>query len=69
MIDEEECDGRSSDINHLIYFNVGKWKLVVFIIFYFFLWPHLWHMEVLRLGVKLELQLPPYATGTATGNT
>ena len=26
---------------------------------------HLWHMEVLRLGVKAELQLPTYTTATA----
>ena len=26
----------------------------------------LWHMEVLRLGVESELQLPAYATATAT---
>ena len=26
---------------------------------------HLWHMEVPRLGVKLELQLLTYATATA----
>ena len=31
-----------------------------------FLGMHLWHMEVLRLGVELELQLPAYATATAT---
>ena len=31
----------------------------------FFLGPHLWHMEVPKLGVKLELQLPAYTT-TAT---
>ena len=31
----------------------------------FFLGPHLWHMEVLRLGVQLELQLPAYVTATA----
>ena len=31
-----------------------------------FLGPHLQHMEVPRLGVKLELQLPAYATTTAT---
>ena len=30
-----------------------------------FLEPHLWHMEVLRLGVKLELQLSAYAIATA----
>ena len=27
--------------------------------YFFFLWPHLQHMEILRLGVKLELQLKP----------
>ena len=34
--------------------------------FFFFLGPHLQHMEVPRLGVKLELQLPAYTTATAT---
>ena len=33
--------------------------------FFFFFWLHLWHMEVPRLGVKSELQLPGYATATA----
>ena len=28
--------------------------------------PHPWHMEVPRLGVKSELQLPAYATAIAT---
>ena len=32
----------------------------------FFLGPHPCHMEVPRLGVKTELQLPAYATATAT---
>ena len=31
----------------------------------FFLGPHSWHMEVLRLGAESELQLPAYATATA----
>ena len=31
-----------------------------------FLLLHLWHMEDPRLGVKLELQLPAYATATPT---
>ena len=35
-------------------------------IFFFFLWPHLRHMEVPRLGVALELQVPAYTTTTAT---
>ena len=34
--------------------------------FFFFLRWHLWHMEVPRLGVKSELQLPAYTTATAT---
>ena len=40
-----------------------------FILFYFifsFLGPHPWHMEVPRLRVKSELQLPAYPTATAT---
>ena len=34
-------------------------------IFFFFLGPRLWHMEVPRLGIELELQLPAYTTATA----
>ena len=34
--------------------------------FFFFLGPHLWHMEVPRLGLESELQLPAYTTATAT---
>ena len=33
-----------------------------------FLWPHLPHMEVPRLEVKLELQLPAYTTATVMPN-
>ena len=36
-------------------------------LFIFFLGPHLWHMEVPRLGVKSELQLA-YAIATAMQN-
>ena len=32
---------------------------------FFFLGLHLWHMEVPRLGVELELQPPAYTTTTA----
>ena len=28
--------------------------------------PHVWHMEIPRLGVESELQLPAYTTATAT---
>ena len=34
-------------------------------LFFFFLGPHLLHMEVPRLGAKSELQLPAYTTATA----
>ena len=37
-----------------------------FFFFSLFLWLHLWHMEVPRLGVESELQLPAYTTATAT---
>ena len=40
--------------------------LVLLISFFFlvFLGPHPWHMEVPRLGVESELQLPAYTTAT-----
>ena len=39
----------------------------VFVFFFFLLWWHLQHMEVSQaLGVKSDLQLPAYATATAT---
>ena len=42
-------------------------KLFFFFFFFsVFLGPHLWHMEVPRLGVKSEPRLPAYATATAT---
>ena len=52
----------------LFYFSIFlNW--VVFIIYLFcFLGPHPQHMEVPRLGVKSELQLPAYATATATSD-
>ena len=34
--------------------------------FFFFLWPHLQHMEVPGPGVESELQLPAYTTAMAT---
>ena len=37
-----------------------------FILCFYFLGLHLWQMEVPRLGVKSELQLPAYITATAT---
>ena len=40
--------------------------LYFFILIFWFLGPHSWHMEVSRLGVKSELQLLAYPTATAT---
>ena len=34
-------------------------------LFFSFLGPKLWHMDLPRLGVQLELQLPAYAAATA----
>ena len=39
----------------------------IFFVF-FFLGPHLQHMEVPRLGVKSELQLPAYTTASNVGS-
>ena len=36
--------------------------------FFFFLGMHRWHMEVLKLEVELEWQLPAYTTATALSN-
>ena len=36
----------------------------IYLFIYLFLGPHLWHVEVPRLGVKLELQLQAYTIVT-----
>ena len=45
-----------------------RWGLqcMNFFFFFVFLGPHPQHMDVPRLGVKSELQLPAYTTTTAT---
>ena len=40
-------------------------NIIIIIIIICFLGPHSHHMEVPRLGVESELQLPAYATATA----
>lgn len=42
----------------------GGW--VFWFCFFVFLGPHLWHMELPRLGMESELQLPAGTTATAT---
>ena len=56
-------------LNLCIIFHLNS--IMVFWLCYFFfvvLWPHLWHLEVPRLGDELELQLLDYATATAVLN-
>ena len=36
--------------------------------FFFILWPHPWYVEVPRLGVESELQLPAFTTATAVSD-
>ena len=54
----------------LFFFAVQKLISLIrshlFILFFCFLGPHAWYMEVPRLGVESELQLPAYARITAT---
>ena len=42
----------------------GELNSACFVLFCF-VGPHLWHMELRRLGVKSELQLLAYTTATA----
>ena len=48
---------------NLLFFSFLFFSFPSFLVF---LEPHLWHMEVPRLGVQSELQLPAYTTATAT---
>ena len=43
-----------------------KWRVRYFFSVFVFSGPHLWHIEVPRLGVQSQLQLPACATATAT---
>ena len=45
--------------------NLFYFILFYFILFFVVLGPHLWHMEVPRLGVKSEVQLLAYTISTA----
>ena len=49
-------------------FSISSPKIVIFCLFFsfFFLWLHLRHMEVPKLGVESELQLLACTTATAT---
>ena len=67
-----ECTKKQQDICEVapfLYFSqFFKYSFCLFVcLFVFcFLGPYSWHMEVPRLGVESELQLPAYTTATAT---
>ena len=54
---------RVNQVSQRIYILYQQFFFFSFL--FFFLGPHLWHMEVPWLGVELELELPAYATATA----
>ena len=60
MVEVPKSDGFRGSKNVLECFSI------ILFFFFFFLGPHPLHMEVPRLGVELELQLPAYVTATAT---
>ena len=47
-------------------YNIVSHNFYLLLLLFFLLGPHLWHTEVLGLGAESELQLPAYATATAT---
>lgn len=63
----DECgDGRQVQRLWLLVFKPLRLNRKRILTFFFFLGLHLQYMEVPRLGVKSELQLPAYTTVTAT---
>ena len=50
----------------IIHQPIYIYALFCFVLFFCFLELHPRHMEVTRLGIELELQLPAYTTATAT---
>ena len=46
----------------VIYSRYIKLPIFIYLFVCLFLGPHLWHMEIPRLGIQSELQLPAYAT-------
>ena len=49
-----------------VYTEIYRVTVYLFICLFSLLGPHLWYMEVPKLGVESELQLPAYTTATAT---
>ena len=57
--------GFESQYHHLLAVDFRQVSYFSFFLFFVLLGPHLQHMEVRRLGVNSELQLPAYTTATA----
>ena len=50
----------NSTVDFIVWLSIVFLTVLYFFIFeFFFLWPHLWHMEIHGLGGELELQLWP----------
>ena len=67
--EESQQSGNGSVLEHLLATQPrpsSRPSLYSDILFFLFLGPHLQHMEVPRLGIELELQLPAYTTATTT---
>ena len=56
--------GHNGNSLNSLFLSHSATQLSVFL--FCFLGPHPWHVEVPRLGVESELQLPAYTTATAT---
>ena len=70
-LQKSECELLPQVLNHqATKFSKAKFVFMVFsfflVFFFCFLGLHPWHMEVSRLGVESELELPDYATATAS---
>ena len=50
----------------MLFYSIFGFVFCLFVCLFCFLGLHLWHMEVPRLGIKLELQLLAYAAAAAT---
>ena len=57
--------GWKENISMCPYFSIVTGNQFDFFFFLVFLGLHPWHIEVPRLGIELELQLPDYTTVTA----
>ena len=56
---------RNTKLSIIFHICLANFSRICFSFFFLFLGPHMQHMEVPRLGVECELQLPAYTTATA----